>query len=266
MKLFLIIILSLFCILPASPLLAAKHTLSTGMGLNYIKYEEPGLMELSGFLYEGRINSRQISGQHMYEIDASLQAGSLDYDGKTWEGTPVKTDSDDLIANLAFYRGLYYTRRGNSGENYIFAGLAGRYWFNNLKSTSTVSAYGRQISYLYLPVGMEIGNYLSNGWQHIIRLEYRIFLQGEAKSALSDAGFKSDASNSQSSGHGLRAEMKWQNPRGRRDQYDMGLAVNYWDIEDSEMDTVERYDGKIFKVYEPANTTLTISAFANFYF
>jgi hypothetical protein len=271
MKLFLLILLSLSCFLPTTPLLAAKHKLSTGMGLNYIKYEEPGLMELSGFLYEGQINSRQISDQHLYEVDASLQVGSLDYDGQTMEeGIPVKTESDDLIANLAFYRGLYYTRRENTGENYIFAGLAGRYWFNDLKNTSIANGYTRQITYLYLPVGMEISNYLSNGWQHIIRLEYRIFLQGKVHSQLSEAGFRDDATNKQTSGSGLRAKMQWKNPQYERDCYDIGLALDYWDIDDSNTDSVIRIRPNEPDLHgeatEPANTTLTLSAFANFYF
>lgn len=264
----------------------SQVTVEVGPELFSYRYEEPGLMEMTGFMLgvDGRLTIRfplqtrrarvaveaaeadpaaapaiaRPETWGVLRMDGRIAAGTTDYDGALQDGTPYTIDD---IPNAALeMRGLAGAAfpRGR-GETVLLAGLGTRYKTDD--ASDDPAGYIRESLYLYFPLLVEHTCRLANGNRLRVALEFDYLLAGEQTSDLSDAG-GDEIVNDQNSGYGARASVAYTwVMRG------MGLTlepfVRYWNIDDSEVET------RAFYVYnggwrerieasfvEPANETL----------
>ena len=222
----------------------------------YYDYEEPGLMEETGFLpgLGLRYTYREPGVTNLsLVLDFDALFGDLEYDGGTWGGDPLSADTSTLI--LDFRALLGYDLSGDSKWRVTpFAGLAFRRLSDDIDYDF---GYRRRISYLYSPVGLDTGYKLSSRTAVGLSAEYDIFWQGWVNSLFSDIDPDwEDAANQQSifSGHGVRVtgHFTYLMPNGfvlRAEPF-----FRYWWVGDSETDTVE-FDRTLVTVLEPENST-----------
>jgi hypothetical protein len=121
-------------------------------------------------------------------IDCSLEfaSGSLDYDGRTWGGTPIKTDTDDYLFEIRTLLGGNIYEGNNKVTPFIGFGL--RYWNDTIQGAG---GYEREILYLYSAVGMKMEGPISDKWSWSFTGEYDLFWKGWVTSHLciADTGF-----------------------------------------------------------------------------
>ena len=230
-----------------------------GPEVYYHKYREPGLMENTGMFYgvvagvtsrywvPSSPQERPWPSKWMARAEGRFAYGQLDYEGSTWDGTPVKTNNiDDFMWEIRLLMGPDFP--GTTTMLTPFGGIAYRYL--NDDSSSHVGGYARESNYLYIPVGLEVIGQLDGGWSWGGAIEFDVFIWGEQRSHLSDIGF-SDVDNRQETGYGVRASVKLQKKTDKMD-FIIEPFIRYWDIADSEVETVPGIGG----VLEPENTTV----------
>ena len=219
-----------------------------GPELDYFQYREPGLMKEAGMLYGGFASfTATFQSNVIWNIGASLAAGTLRYDGQTMGGEPVELDTPDRLLDL----------RTSIGYNWSpvtpFAGLGLRYLNDNLGANSP-AGYNRQTFYLYSPLGLEISRTFGNAWTLGARAEFDIFWAGLNRNTDFPLADNSTLDLSQHSGYGAKASVFLKHPMTRA----MGLMVEpffqYWDIGESEREYILTPDG-LYVFFEPANTT-----------
>ena len=109
------------------------------------------LLKESGFLHEIGF-SHTFDAQILYiKPYAGIEIGSVNYDGQTQTGTPVKTDTN--------YWGVLTRLMVGKEIKYIFieAGAGYHYWKRNLE-TSTATGYTETWSQFYIPVRLGLQN------------------------------------------------------------------------------------------------------------
>ncbi len=202
----------------------------------YFTYEEPGLMREYGALYGARltVETSQPLSQHYFIGEFDFLKGDITYDGAYDNGTPVKSPTRDLIWAA---RGLM----GFPNEQYVdhqptlmpFVGLAYRSLNDIIEGRG---GYERQISYLYLPVGLRIGGEMAPDTSVAANMEADLLLAGSVKSHLSDVSSEyPDITNRQEagSGYGLQADVSFHYKTAS-----FGLHfqpfVQYWNIKTSQ--------------------------------
>lgn len=229
------------------------------------EYEEPSIMSEKGFLYG--VMGRYAYNQSAVMIDCSLEfaSGSLDYDGSTWGGTPVKADTDDYLFEIRTLLG------GNiyQGKNKVtpFIGFGLRYWNDTIQSAG---GYEREILYLYSPIGIKLAGPISAKWSWSFSGEYDLFWKGWVTSHLSDAdpGFN-DPENNQSfgEGFGVRVSFQFRNHLSEKFSWYIEPFFRYWDVEQSDYAILTYYGAPTgLKVYEPENNTLAYGVTVGFGF
>jgi hypothetical protein len=219
-------------------------------------YKEPGLMELDGMLYGVKGSYTQWSENGLgVTLSLSYDFGpDTDYTGSTWGGTPVTAEADDHILE---FRGLV------AGWN-LFAGIGYRYWHNEVKASG---GYEREISYWYVPVGINVSAPLSERWTGRINAEYDLFISGTVTSYLSQAvAGSNDPENEQDSGYGYRFSVEFK--RELEELYALSIEpfFIYWDIDESDWALLTQYGVPIGYVYEPENETKTYGIAVTLYF
>ncbi len=244
--------LTALLVLTAAPLLAAdEETLFLGVQAADFQYEEPGLMEENGGFIGGQIDiDSPLNRSSQLSLDGELLLGRTDYDGQTWGGTPVEATTSDWIARL---EGRYLSFRQAPVSPAI--GLGVRHWEQNLGGAG---GYRRSHTYYYVPLGVRIG---SGDPERLLRptlyLGYRGLLGGTVKSQLSDVHpSNEDAENNLTDGYGLVAELS-STFRVNDRLWHLALVARYWEMEPSELESVE-IGGTRIRVYEPYNETRMI--------
>ena len=220
------------------------------------EYEEPSVMTEKGFLSGVMARYAYNQGVVMFDCSFEFAAGSLDYDGSTWGGTPVKADTDDYLFEIRTLLG------GNiyQGKNKVtpFLGFGLRYWNDTIQASG---GYEREILYLYTPIGIKLAGPLSRKWSWGFSGEYDLFWKGWVTSHLSDAdpGYN-DPENTQSfgDGFGVRVSFQFRNHISTRFSWYIEPFFRYWDVGPSDYAILTYYGAPtgIF-VYEPENNTLT---------
>lgn len=222
-------------------------------------YEEPGIMEeegwFTGIYGEGKFRtSENTSMTGIVKLQGSFAYGQVDY---TSVNTGDLNDVDDFIVELRPLVGIeILTAKAFEITPYI--GLGYRYWYDDLRGTSTTGAtgYQRESQYFYLPVGIELAkNYRGWGWK--LTLEGDYLLEGKQTTHLSDVHpALDDLENTQEEGYGARAGLAF-TKYGDRIDFTVEPFVRYWDIDDSNFTSVTSFGTPIGDVgYEPANETL----------
>lgn len=200
-------------------------------------YEEPGVMTEKGNLFGSR-------GQLLWNIQPTFAMsvgghylfGNLTYDGSTFSGTPVTTETEDWVLQGQL---LAHFRQPNFE---VAFGVARRVWFNDL-----VISYTRTTTYTYFPVIFKgkLDRFYTS-------LEYRIWGQGRNVSTLSDVSTaRSDVELTQDNGMGYAIEVGYEIPR-EKVSFRIFFAYDYWSVADSNV----QFDGVDF-LFEPENNTQT---------
>ena len=202
-----------------------------------MKYTSSAMDLASGYGHVKVLQWWKDSGLEMKYSGGDL----LEYDGSTWGGTPVTADSEDYIFETRALVGTNLIPRPT--PLYLYGGVGYRYWNNQIEGAG---GYKREIEYLYCPLGLRFFGPVSKNWHWRVEAEYDLFLRGTVKSRLSDVHPSyPNIENTQDSGYGARgsAALARQFKRG---EISFGPFVQYWDIDDSDID---------MGCYEPANTT-----------
>jgi len=229
------------------PLLNTRPGWEVGGQIAYYKYEEPGIMKLSG----NRAGAAGIftfaNAQHVFwRVDMRLSHGLLYYES---QGTGTQNDVPDWLTEARFVAG----RDFSIGQNVVLApygGIGYRYLYNDLRGVSSTGALGyrRYSRYLYLPLGITARFGIGRGWVFAPNLELDVFLQGKQRSQLADTGIAGlmNATNTQNSGRGYRWSLMFENGL-----WSFGPWLHYWKVRESDIVPI----GNGLFSQEPKNTT-----------
>jgi hypothetical protein len=189
---------------PAPTVLSAQGAkllgIEVGINIMSFNYEEPGVMKDTGLLY-GVETAYQYDfrvGSVRGEFD--FLRGVVDYDGS--KGTSkFMSKGNDYLSNL---RVLWIGKIDSETavEFHYFGGLGARYLHDKTDGGGT---YSRNISYLYLPIGMRMDADVGAGWALGGAIELDGLVSGTADTRLSEADPQySDIQLQQRSGRGAR--------------------------------------------------------------
>lgn len=218
-------------------------------------YEEPGVMSQKGNLngvsvvYEKFGDRPRLLGR----VSGDLSFGMLNYDGAiqnrdTGEIKPHKTTGTDYLFNLKASAGLPFNI-GSRVQALPLVGFGYRYLNDQMRGDA---AYEREISYMYLPVGVELRFFLNSRFVMTASYERDVFLNGQVKSHMTQVGYESDLVNTQSKGLGERFALDF--VRGLESGREIHITpyLQRWAVEDSDRVTLDGEHGW----YEPNNTTV----------
>lgn len=228
--------------------LASNKTVSTvtgneaGVLLSGYTYLEPSVnVSIKGALIGFEYERTQAFEDFFLKGDVIYKQGSLSYQG---------SGSQDGVQNY------YYDIRGLVGKDYEikadviapFSGLGYRYLYDDnrgLTSTS-LNGYRREISYLYLPLGLIHRTLLVNSAKLETQIEYDYLIKGIVNTHLSDVSkVYPDITNNQTSGWGMRLSTSYQ-----KNNWALTPYFNYWFIQNSDYATF---------IVKSGNTNTTIS-------
>ena len=214
-------------------------------------YSEPGLMDVEG-LMQGITAEATSHGQNiMLNVRGSYVAGGLEYTGGTMSGIPVTADTDDHVFELRGLIGYDNSLSANSRMT-PFVGIGYRYWNNIVLATG---GYEREISYFYIPLGVEIASAMRENWIWNIKMEYDLFYSGEVITHLSDVSKSyNDLVNKQDSGYGLRVSMEFRKV-SKNMTFSIKPFVRYWEIDQSDVSVVKTNGVAAGYGIEPENET-----------
>lgn len=239
----------------------SQHHFAFGLVVNHFEYEEPDVdVTVDGFM-GGVIGSYTHHDKNKLMVHASLELsyGSLDYDGQTWGGIPVKEDSDDWIVEGRFLFGHDYYLRGPMGYRGHFItpyiGLGLRCWYND---TEGRGGYAREVRYWYFPIGMKINGHLSDHWTCTINAEYDFFLGGRVKSRFSDIhpGYNDPAVDQDiGEGYGCRFSLGFTRKLDKTHAVALEPYITYWHIDESDIGLLTFHGMPDTYIIEPANKT-----------
>lgn len=239
-----------FCpaIATAQPsLLSTQSGWEIGGQIAYYKYEEPGLMKLSGNR-AGPVGIYTFAdAQHVFgRLDMRLSHGLLYYES---QGTGTLNDVPDWLTEVRFVLG----RDFSIGQRVVLApygGIGYRYLYNDLRGVSSTGAVGyrRYSEYLYLPLGITARIGIGRGWVFAPNLELDVFIQGRQRTQLADTGIAGlmNATNMQNSARGYRGSLMFENGR-----WSFGPWVHHWKVRESDIVPI----GNGLFGQEPKNTT-----------
>lgn len=225
-----------------------KNTWEIGPEIYHFKYKEPDVMKETGMFY-GIFGAYTYRGwaqaspeEHpgskwMFRYEGRFAAGLVDYDGATFDETPLTISNiDDRTFEGRILLGPDFPK-ANSIDTLYF-GLGYRFLKDDV-------GYKRESNYFYIPLGIDSMRGLKNGWYFGWTAEYDLFIRGQQNSHLSDVGYV-DIENKQDSGHGLRGSVKFVKKEKKTD-FIIEPFIRYWDIDNSDIVDVG--------FYEPANKT-----------
>ncbi|MFP3983400.1 MAG: hypothetical protein ACLFV2_06885 [Desulfurivibrionaceae bacterium] len=249
-------------------LCAAEHDFSIGFDAMFMDYEESGAMEEDGDLYgvTGKYTFHgRWHGRWMCEAGLRYLEGDLDYEGRTFGGSPAVAESEDWVMEARFLVGRDYgPKRGILVTP--FSGMGYRFWNSDIQGAE---GYEREVEYLYSPVGVRLSSSLSPNWDLGLSAEYDIFWGGNVKTYLSDVdpGF-SDPEVDQDAGYGYGLKLSASLERRLSPGYTLAVEpyLNYWDIDDSDREIVYYNGVGFFEVYEPENKTTSYGCRINLIF
>ncbi len=233
------------------------HSFKIGMEYGYHEYQESGVMEETGML-QGLIGSYTYHNDKGLMANASLRLGygELEYDGRTWGGTPLQMDTENGILEL---RGLVGYDHKLKDDCFItpFIGIGYRYLNND---TNYAGGYEREIEYLYVPIGISTDSSLNNEWRWGVNMEYDLFLAGHVVSYLSDVyPAYNNLENDQDfmDGYGARFSLHFKKEISDNVSLSIEPFMRYWEIKDSNVSILTVYGTPVAYGYEPQNDTTT---------
>jgi hypothetical protein len=217
----------------------ARFWLTTDYTYTDFKYKEPGVMSehgrFAGVRGEFGIN---LFGGFGLSAGGEYADGHTDYDGSTFSGTPVKVITNDYLRTTQYLAHVTY------GSMVIAAGMAERYWYNDL-----VISYRRRTRYNYMPVF-----FTYRTGPMYVKVEHDIWQKGWNKSHMSDVNAAAnDVEFKLGKGTGFGFEVGYVIPGMLTTR--LFMAYHKWDIKESDVQS----DGTQ-NLIEPANNTTEIKA------
>jgi hypothetical protein len=203
-----------------------------------ITYKEPGLMTETG-RYAGIRGELGVNllDYVAFSAGGSYMDGHMDYDGSTFDGTPIKVITNDYIRDTRLLAHVVYT------PFVLSYGVAQRYWYNDM-----VISYRRRTRYDYQPLML---TYYQEGFY--VRYEHALWGKGWNKSHMSDTG-------------GGRQDVEFELGKGTGMGFEIGVLLptpafathlfasyHKWTVKESNVQN----DG-VDSLVEPNNNTTTI--------
>ena len=232
------------------------HRLQLGVVCSDFNYEEPGLMEEKGTLYGvmARYCFRN-EEDGMFQTDIQVDFGEITYDGGYQDGTPLKTNTDDVVVEWRAIGGLDCPVR-NSTLVTPFLGLGFRYWNDRIEGQG---GYEREISYWYVPLGVQIMTSLWPGLTMGASLEYDLFFAGRVESHLDKLNsnfYRLYNDQLPGKGFGIKGALQFRFVSGAYLGLIIEPFVSYWEAADSEV-VLAYYDenGSPMGAWELGNNT-----------
>jgi hypothetical protein len=212
------------------------------------------MMKEKGMMY-GLVGSYTYHNKLMLKAGGKGSWGKLDYSNSG--------EINNITDYMLEFRGLggwdFVLSKAVSMTPYIGVG----YRYLNDDSGGKVSStgeygYERESNYIYSPIGIECIANIGNGWSMGVIGEYDYFWLGKQKSHLSDVdpGFN-DASNRQKKGFGLRGSLTLQK-KGDKVDFEVGPFIRYWNIKESEKETITYYGTPVGYGWEPKNNSTEV--------
>lgn len=228
-----------------------------GASAQYFEYNEAGVEE-TGVLYgvTGNLTYRWLS-HWVIGARGELIGSSLDYDGRTWGGAPMTTETVDVILRGDFLVGWYGANQ--LGEAFAYIGLGTRYWDQLIEGRG---GYEREIIWHYVPIGMRLSGAGNNkpGWSWRATVEYRAIVGGVVRSHLSDVDPRfNDPVNNVSEGYGGYFSLGVAYHFAAVDSFSALSIMPFleiWDVEATDLEVLTFNGQPHALVYEPANTTV----------
>ena len=272
-------------VVPAKP--ESWHRFEIGPELFWYAYEEPGLMDMEGWLYgvDARLSFyhprvRQIEQpgdtaddqppmmrvrreQFIFVLHGRYAQGKTDYDGALLDEarTPYTISSIDATTYEVRLLAGYAPFMTDTAYTAFFLGFGYRYKDDD--SSFDPAGYKRESTYRYLPVALRHYRQTAGGQHWAFSLEYAHLMSGEQISDLRPFDGPR-LRKKQNDGFGLRAAAALSGATGRFD-WTLEPFVRYWDIDDSELVFV-RTPGGVAVFLEPENTTWEVGLSARFVF
>lgn len=223
--------------------LATRSGWDVGGQLARYRYEEPGLMHLTGERIGATVAYTVANERRTYmRFELRYSYGELEYQGSgTLDGAPDHLFEVRSLAGRDFRTGALVWSP--------YLGFGMRYLYNDLRGITSTGAIGyqRESNYFYMPLGITLRVPLGEHWVLAPQIEYDGFLKGAQHSYLADTGLGfNNVTNWQRRGRGYRAQLMFE---GRR--WSFGPWMNYWQIKDSEIQPI----GAGFIGLEPENWT-----------
>jgi hypothetical protein len=231
-----------------------KHRgFTIGYAYGHHSYVEPGLMKESGHLngLAFGLETRPLEQAMLLRLSGEYLFGGVTYEGSLYYANdkrtePWTTNANDFIYTVKGILGFPFLNWGR-GDLGLFAGLGTRYLYDQLQGRGS---YEREISYFYLPAGLEMRFFLRAKSMLLVTAEYDRFISGTAKSHLTQTGRSRDISNTQNSGYGhrLAADLSF----WLSDSMDLHIAPywQHWQVDDSDRVAMDKELS-----YEPMNST-----------
>lgn len=221
--------------------LLRKNVLYIGPELYSYKYEEPGVMEITGMFYgvafgvihRGWIpdssdqaladNKMMIRGEGRFAFGGQLEYDGGLYDPSTGVTTPYSNDDqEDYVFEGRLLLGPEWL--SSNMLSTLYAGIGYRYLNDD---SSDQYSYERESNYYYIPIGCEINANIQAGWSVVGRVEFDYFLWGRQISHIYPV-----IKHRQNSGHGYRASIKLQK-KSKNVVFVFEPFFRYWDIAES---------------------------------
>ncbi|MCB9072751.1 MAG: hypothetical protein H6623_03950 [Bdellovibrionaceae bacterium] len=223
-----------------------------GLSLDSWKYEEPGIMQDSGFLSGAEYNFRAALPPLIYvEAAAEFLYGQTTYKGSSLVGNiPLSFPSTSIIGMGQLYVGWIVPLP--SGVTFIPKVGALYRLLIDFNDPST-SDYQRDQSYFSIPIGGDVLVSLDSGYMSAGAV-FTTSFSGKNKTHLSQVGGNKDLNLTQNSGRGLLANISYFYTQARFPWY-ISIVYNEWHIEPSstEVATIPNVGTKTF--IEPKNQT-----------
>jgi len=239
------------------------HNYRIGLTGHYYDYEEPGFMELEGFMY-GLVGNYTYHGTCGIMIAVDLEysyGGDHTYKGRTWAGTPLETNDTDV---------WMFEGRAVLGHDFIiqrksvitpFAGIGYHYLNTDNSKIPGSGGYEREIHYTYTPIGIQTVSPLSQKWTWGLKGEYDYFWGGRVESHLSNAvsGYNDPVNTEdRGDGYGIRVSLEFKRMVTEGHAYTVEFFYRKWDVNRSDLVPLTLNGtptGTL--VYEPGNNTDT---------
>lgn len=247
-----------------------KHRFDAKWGFSNYHYDEPDVMKQKGFmnwvggeyiyrpgpeddLYSNYINT--------YMADINYRWGSdLVYAARGSQEGSVMSPVKDYVLEMRGKIGREYTL--DQFDVLVYSGFGYRY-MNDMNKPQTSNqgylSYGREATYYYLPIGVELFTRIDRGLEYTLKGEYDWFLYGQTISHSSDmdwagGGPSEDTTHNQHKGYGFKGSLEIAK---KSESFDFVIEpfVEYWNISGSDVSNSLQL-GSYVDIYEPPNYTI----------
>ncbi|HUN54856.1 MAG TPA: hypothetical protein VMU29_06845 [Smithella sp.] len=235
----------------------SKHSFSLGAEISYIKYEEPDSpsIEEKGMMY-GIVGSYTYRDKVMIKLEGKFAYGQVDYNGATWDGTPLAiSDIPDYMLEFRWLLGYDFVAKGITITPDF--GIGYRYLQDNSQQRDP-GGYQRESNYIYIPIGVGASANAGGGWSFGANAEYDLFLWGRQISYFSNIDpYYNNPENEQLRGYGIRGSVSIAK-KGEKMGFIIEPYVRYWNIKESDYSILAYDKTPDVYVYEPNNDSTEI--------